>query len=172
MLFDGKMMKKETMRNKRAQVKMGETIAILFIFFILLIIGAVFYMNLQRTTVYRDIEQAYELRAVELSQIISFMPELQCTEANVVKPSCFDIHKMQALSQIAQSDFGLLLYDREFGETKIEILVVYPSSENILLWDKPKPGFISAPVTHIPISLFNSTSGKKTFGILEITVYS
>ena len=166
------MMDKELMRSKRAQMKMGETIAILFIFFILLIIGAVFYMNLQRTTVYRDIEHAYELRAVELSQVISFMPELQCTEANVVKPSCFDIHKMRALSHVAQKNLGLLLFDREFGETKIEVLVIYPPSENILLWDKPKPGYTSAPVTHIPISLFNSTSGKRAFGILEITVYS
>jgi hypothetical protein len=160
------------MEGKRSQVKMGETIAILFIFFILLIIGAVFYMNLQRTTVYRDIEQAYELRAVELSQVISFLPELQCTEANVVKASCFDIHKLQGLSQVVQSDLGLLMYDREFGQTKIEVLVIYPPAANIPIWDRPKPGYTSAPVTHIPISLFDSTSGKRAFGILEITVYS
>ena len=156
----------------RAQLKMGETIAILFIFFILLIVGAVFYMNLQRTTVYRDIAQVYELRAVELSQVISFLPELQCSEANVVKASCFDEHKMIALSKVTQTDAGMILYDREFGEVKVEVIRIYPPADPIMIWNKEKPGFTSAPVTHIPISLLDASKDRRSFAILEITVYS
>lgn len=158
--------------SKKAQIKMGETIAILFIFFILLIIGAVFYMNIQRSSIGQDIQQAYELRAVELTQIISFLPELQCTEANVVKASCFDEHKLLALADVASTADGLFLYDREFGEVKIDILRVYPPAETIHLWNKEKPDFTSAPITHVPISIFNASSGKHSFGILEITVYN
>lgn len=156
----------------KAQVKMGETIAIMFVFFILLIVGAVFYMNLQRTTVGRDIQQSYELRAVELSQVISFLPELQCTEANVITPSCFDIDKILGLSEVTATDKGLMLYDREFGQVRIEIDRVYPPAPKIVLYNNTKPDFTSAPITHIPISLFNASSGKRSFGVLEITVYN
>lgn len=161
-----------SLANRKAQIKMGETIAIMFIFFILLIVGAVFYLNMQRTTVGRDIQQAYELRAVELSQIISFMPELQCTEANVVTPSCFDIDKILALSRVAADGKPLLLYDREFGQVKIEVNVIYPVEMNITLYNNPKPDFTSAPVTHVPISLFNGSSNSRYFGVLDITVYN
>jgi hypothetical protein len=163
------------MIDRKAQVKMGETIAIMFIFFILLIVGSVFYMNIQRTTVSRDIQQNYELRAVELSQIISFLPELQCTEANVVTASCFDIDKILGLSAVINNPkdaSALLLYDREFGQVKIEVQRIYPPAETIHLYANEKPGYTSAPVTHIPISLFNASSGKRSFGVLDITVYS
>jgi hypothetical protein len=151
---------------------MGETIAIMFVFFILLVVGAVFYMNLQRTSAQREIEQAYELRAVELAQIISFLPEAQCTESNVVKASCFDLYKLIALSKIATSPEGLALYSNEFGTTVIQLVKLYPPGGNWTLYYNPKASFTSAPVTHIPIALYNTTSDKYYFGVLDVTTYS
>ena len=158
--------------NRKAQVQMGETIAIMFVFFILLIVGAVFYMNLQRTTITRDVAAAYELRAVELSQIISFLPEAQCTESNVVKASCFDIYKLIGMSKVAATPKGLNLYEREFGTTTIKLLKMYPEGGEWVLYDNPKEDFTSAPVTHIPLALYNTTSDRYYFGILEVTTYN
>lgn len=158
--------------GNRAQVQMGETIAIMFIFFILLIIGAVFYMNLQRTTISRDIQAAYELRAVEISQTISFLPEAQCSESNVIKASCFDLYKLIGLSKVTQTAQGLNLYSREFGTTTIEVMVIYPSESNFTLYDNRKAEFTSAPVTNIPIMLYNTTSDKYYFGVLKVTTYN
>ena len=151
---------------------MGETIAIMFVFFILLIVAAVFYMNLQRTTVQREIAEAYELRAVELAQTIAFLPEAQCTESNVVKASCFDIYKLIGLSKVTATPLGLDLYSREFGTTTIKLIRMYPFGGEWTLYDNPKANFTSAPVTHIPISLYNTTSDKYYFGVLEVTTYS
>jgi hypothetical protein len=156
----------------KAQIKMGETIAIMFVFFILLVVAAVFYMNMQRSTVTQEIAEAYELRAVELSQVISFLPEAQCTESNVVKASCFDIYKLIGLSKVAATPEGLNLYSGEFGTTKIKLIKQYPSGGEWTLYDNPKPGFTSAPVTHIPIMLYNTTSDKYYFGVLEVTTYN
>ena len=158
--------------SKRAQVKMGETIAIMFIFFILLIVGAVFYMNLQRTTVYREIQEAYELRAVEISQTISFLPEAQCTESNVIKASCFDLYKLIGLSKVTQTPKGLNLYSREFGTTTIELIKIYPGGGNWTLYDNQKAEFTTAPVTNIPIMIYNTTSDKYYFGVLKVTTYN
>ena len=158
--------------KRSAQIKMGETIAIMFVFFILLVIGAVFYMNMQRSTVTQEIEQAYELRAVELAQVISFLPEAQCTETNVVKASCFDIYKLIGLSKVSATPEGLNLYAREFGTTQIKLIKQYPSGGEWILYDNKKPSFTSAPVTHIPIMLYNTTSDKYYFGVLEVTSYN
>lgn len=154
-----------------AQIKMGETIAIMFVFFILLIVGAVFYMNLQRTTATREISEAYELRAVELAQVISFLPEAQCTESNVVKASCFDSYKLKGLARVTATEEGKQLYENEFGKTKIKLIQVYPNSAEWVLYENKKENFVSAPVTNIPIMLFNATSDKYYFGVLEITTY-
>lgn len=162
------------MIGRRAQIKMGETIAIMFVFFILLVIGAVFYMNLQRTTVHREIEEAYQLRAVELAQTISFLPEAQCTESNVVKASCFDLYKLIGLSVVANKTLnpgGFDFYSREFGTTTIKLVKLYPPGGEWVLFDNPKEEFASAPVEHIPISLYNTTSDNYYFGVLEITTY-
>lgn len=158
--------------NRKAQIKMGETIAIMFIFFVLLVVGAIFYMNLQRATVSREITEAYELRAVELSQVISFLPEAQCTESNVVKASCFDLYKLIGLSKVASTPEGINLYSREFGTTTIRLIKLYPSGGEWVLYDNRKANFTSAPVTNIPIMLFNTTSDKYYFGVLEVTTYS
>jgi hypothetical protein len=163
--------RRQSRMRKRAQIKMGETIAIMFVFFVLLIVGAVFYMNLQRTTVKREIAEAYELRAVELAQIISFLPEAQCTESNVVKASCFDIYKMIGLSNVSASPKGKTLYSREFGTTTIKLIKMYPTGGEWVLYNNSKENFTSAPVSHIPIMLFNTTSDKYYFGVLEVTIY-
>ncbi|MBW2996772.1 hypothetical protein KY349_00355 [Candidatus Woesearchaeota archaeon] len=160
------------MRNRRSQIKMGETIAIMFVFFIILIVGAVFYMNLQRTSVRQEIAEAYELRAVELAQTISFLPEAQCTESNVVRASCFDIYKLIGLSKVTATPKGLNVYQNDFGTTTIKLIQIYPEGGEWVLYDNPKADFTSAPVTHIPISLYNTTSDIYYFGVLEVTTYS
>ncbi|NQU78342.1 hypothetical protein HQ545_01090 [Candidatus Woesearchaeota archaeon] len=165
-------MAKKRIGGRSAQLKMGETIAIMFIFFVLLIIGAVFYMNLQRTTTTREIAEAYELRAVELSQTISFLPEAQCTDSNVVRASCFDLYKLIGLSKVAETPAGLDLYSREFGTTTIKLLKMYPGESEWVLYDNQKEEFTAAPVSHIPIMLYNATSDKYYFGVLEITTYN
>ncbi|MBW2967494.1 hypothetical protein KY362_03335 [Candidatus Woesearchaeota archaeon] len=150
---------------------MGETIAIMFIFFILLIVAAVFYMNVQRSTAVREIGEAYELRSVELSQIISFLPEVQCTEFNIVQASCFDLYKMMAMSAVRQDPKVQDLYMREFGTTTIRLVEVYPAEAEWVLYDNAAEHFTSAPITHIPISLYNATADEFYFGVLEITTY-
>lgn len=165
-------MKLNSKLYRKAQLKMGETIAIMFIFFILLIVGAVFYVNLQRSTVQREIQEAYDLRAVELAQTISFLPEAQCTESNVVRASCFDIYKLIGLSMVTATPEGLLLYSREFGTTTIDLIKLYPGGSNWTLYDNQKADFTSAPVTNIPIMLYNTTADEYYFGVLRITTYS
>jgi len=51
----------------------------------------------------------------------AFMPEFQCTEVNVVEPSCFDIYKLKAMEQVSQEAGNQAFYLRELGKVSIEI---------------------------------------------------
>ncbi|MFC1742275.1 hypothetical protein ACFL3V_07105 [Nanoarchaeota archaeon] len=159
------------LKDRKAQLKMGETVAIMFVFFILLIIGAVFYMNIQRATVSREISEAYELRAMEVAQTISFLPEAQCTESNVVKASCFDLYKLMGIAAVSGTTDGLKMYSREFGTTTIRLITLYPRGAEFVLYNYTKEDFRSAPVTHVPIMLYNTSADDYYFGVLEVTTY-
>ncbi|HII72444.1 TPA: hypothetical protein HA265_06840, partial [Candidatus Woesearchaeota archaeon] len=93
----------------------------------------------------------------------------QCTESNVVRASCFDLYKVVGLSKVREDPRAGMLYMRELGNTQIRILQIYPQGSNYTIYRNEKPDFISAPVTNVPISLYNATEDAYYFGVLEIT---
>ena len=157
--------------SRKAQVRMGETIAILFIFFMLIVVGAVFYVKIKSVSVSRDISEFRDVRAVELSQTISFMPEFQCTEVNVVEAGCFDIYKLKAMEKVSNDSKNKAFYLRELGQVKIEILPLYPPKATIVPYNNSPGNYSVASQSHVPVSLFNVTEEKYYFGVLRITTY-
>ncbi|MBT5021374.1 hypothetical protein HOK51_10150 [Candidatus Woesearchaeota archaeon] len=162
---------KKIFKSKKAQVRMGETIAILFIFFILLIIGALIYFNIQKTTIRRDIAERFEASAVELSQVVSFLPEIQCTEKNVVEPGCFDLFKIIALSDISKEKQNSAYYSREFGQSLIQIKQIYPFEMSWTLFNNTPDKLVESSLFQIPISIFDASEEASNFGILQIRVF-
>lgn len=157
--------------SRKAQLRMGETVAILFIFFILLVVGAVFYFNIQRSSIQREMSVNFEQRAVEITQSISFLPEAQCSESNVIKANCFDLFKLKGLGTLSEDLKVVTVYEREFGQSEITIRQLYPPGENFTVYKNPPARFVDASVTNIPISLYNATGDKYYFGVLEVKVF-
>ncbi|MBT7903483.1 hypothetical protein HN587_06490 [Candidatus Woesearchaeota archaeon] len=156
------------MKNNKAQVQMGETMAILFIFFILLAVGAMIYMNMQRTTFQREMAERFELQAVELAQTISFLPEIQCTEKNVVEPGCFDLFKIIALENVSKDPKNSAFYSRQLGTSLILIKQIYPFSAQWIVFNNTPEKFSDSSVFQIPISIFDASQDASTFGVLEV----
>ena len=154
---------------KKAQIKFGETIAILFIFFFLLVIGIIFYVRIKSVSVGREITEMKDVRAVELSQNIAFLPEFQCTEMNVVEASCFDILKISAMEKVYNNHLGY--YSREFGSIKIEVEQLFPPGEILIPYDNTPDNYTQASLSQIPVALYNATSKKYSFGVLRVTAY-
>ena len=163
--------KQSNVLSRRAQAKMGETIVILFIFFFLLVVGAVFYVKIKTVSVSRDITEYRDVAAVELAQTISFMPEFQCTELNVVEPSCFDIYKLIAMANVSKESQNRAYYSRELGKVTIEVLQVYPPRATITPYNNSPGNFSLASQSNVPVSLFNVTNNEYYFGILRIITY-
>ena len=69
---------------------MGETIAVLLVFFMLLFFGIFFYANMERKNIQERLETMEEKRSIDISQTIAFLPELKCTAENITKSLCID----------------------------------------------------------------------------------
>src|SRR3989338_7745702 len=152
------------MNRKTAQIQMMETIAVLFIFFILVVIGFVFYAKILKGNLEQQKEESAQLNAIEVAQRASSLPELQCSEGNIVSDNCIDLLKLEAASQIMQQN-DIYYYDRLLF-SKITVNEIYPNSNEWALYARPLDEFYSKITTNIPILLFNPIENKNSFGIM------
>lgn len=63
-------------RQRKAQLKMFETIAVLVVFFFLIVFGVSFYFVMQRSSYNKQVERNMQITAIDIAQKISDIPEL------------------------------------------------------------------------------------------------
>ena len=150
---------------------MGESIAILFIFFILVVFGFVFYVNIMKGSAKVEIEENIQLKAIGIAQKVSFLPELQCSEENVRIEDCIDLMKLNAASKLLK-DNSIYYYDI-FEFSKIWVEEVFPHEGTKWdLYNSTPTNYSNRISTFIPVSLFNPISKKYNFGVLNVEVYT
>ena len=157
------------MNNKNAQIQMMETIAVLFIFFILVVIGFVFYAKVLKGSLEQQKEESVQLNAIEVAQRASSLPELQCSEDNIVSDNCIDILKLESASEIMRQN-DAYYYDRLLF-SKITVNEIYPDDKEWELYSRPLDEFSNKITTSIPISLFNPIENKNAFGIMTVELF-
>jgi len=154
---------------KHAQVRIGETISILFIFIVLVIMGFMFYARIQSVTIYSDIDKSTNARAIQVAQTASFMPELQCSSNNVVDSNCFDILKLENFKDIAEANKEH--YFDEYLYSYIEVRQVYPTQTAWVIYNQTRANVSSVRIP-VPILLYNATAKQFNTGIMQIDYYS
>ena len=157
------------MNKKNAQIQMMETIAVLFIFFILVVMGFVFYAKILKGNLEEQKEESIQLNAIEVAQRASSLPELQCSEDNIVSDNCIDILKLEAASGIMRQN-DVYYYDRLLF-SKVTVNEIYPGSNEWALYSRPLDEFSNKITTSIPISLFNPIENKNSFGIMTVELF-
>ena len=149
---------------------MGESVAILFIFFILLIFGFVFYANVMRSSAKVELEENIQLKAIAIAQKASFLPELQCSEENVRKEDCIDLLKLESASSLLDSNN--IYYFDIFQFSKIYVEKIYPGQQIWPLYNNTLTNYTNKLSTFIPISLFDPKLDNYNFGILVVETYT
>jgi len=168
---------------KKAQIKMGETMAILLVFFILLGLGLIFYGAVQQTSIKESGREAFQRESVKIALKTTFLPELQCSKKNFATENCMDLYKLAALSSVINPGSPnydpdlFLFYQRDFGDSVITVQEIFPSlGETYTLYKNEPPNiedYDSIP-TFIPISIRNPTKSlgsQYVFGVLNVTVF-
>ena len=156
--------------KKKSQVQMGETIAVLFVFFIIIVIGLIFYTKVLKGNISTEKGEQSELRSISIVQKVMFLPEVQCSVNGIIQDNCIDILKINYVKN-AMSQNQIFYYDLlEFSD--IKIAQIFPSSKNWTLYSRPTDQFQNRYVTNIPISLYDPLARKFGFGIMEVTTYA
>ncbi len=148
---------------------MGESVAILFIFFILVVFGFVFYTNVMKGSAKVEMEENIQLKAIGIAQKASFLPELQCSEENVRVEDCIDLYKLEAASTLLKEN-NIYYYDI-FEFSRIWVEEIFPEERKWPLYNNTLTEYKNKLSSFIPVSLFNATSKKYDFGVLVVEVY-
>ena len=163
------------MKTKKAQIKMFETIAVLLIFFVLIGFGLIFYSRIQSQGFQAKLDENFELKAIQTAQLVSFLPELQCSSDGIITDDCFDTLKVEALHEIINNsqnkDIKNNYYFDVFGSSEITIEQIYPVVDSWPIYKKIPDDYKAKSSVKIPISLYDANLREYGFGILNIDVY-
>lgn len=155
---------------RRAQIQIGETIAVVFVFFILVIVGLIFYVRVLKGETETEKEELAQLRSVAIAQRVMFLPEVQCSEDNIIIDNCIDILKLDSAQKIMKNN-ELYYYDMlEFSD--INVLQIYPTNAKWNIYSRKTEDFTNKFVTNVPISLYDPNTRKNGFGVLTIETLS
>ncbi len=142
--------------NKKAQLHITETIAVLFIFFILVAFGLIFYARYQQTAAQEKQEQLLASRAMDTTIKALFLPELMCTKGEAEhEDNCVDLIKLNSATPSSSpplsspppeptpktkshfqdnSDY----YFQLFSYSNITFIQVYPTAQQWQIYNKQK----------------------------------
>ncbi len=149
---------------------MGENIAIIIIFFIMLVFGMAFYSKVQKGS--SDVRQteAYDIKAVEIAQKTSYLPELRCSSKNVQVEDCFDVYKLDVIFNNNLFVSNIEYYYDLFERSTISINETYPDKREWRLYDRSNEN-MSKISTKIPLSLYNASDESYSLGVLYVDLY-
>jgi len=162
---------------KRGQIKSFETIAVLLVFFFLLVFGVIFYAQFQQSSLKRQIDQNRQIHVVNTALKIANMPELDCALTSVRKQNCFDLLRMRemgALLSDPQIDVQTrLTYIQLFEFATINITALKEDGtvrESVVIYDNANVN-VSFSKMRIPMQVFDPVEKRFDFGYVEVTVY-
>ncbi|HLC60948.1 MAG TPA: hypothetical protein VJJ52_05980 [Candidatus Nanoarchaeia archaeon] len=158
------------MNNRKAQIQIFETIAVLVVFFMLLGIGFIFYTKVISSNIESDTAEISQSKSISIAQRVMFLPEIQCSEDSVPKENCIDTLKLDsAISVINKPENSLYYYDL-FEFSDISIKEIYPSSgAAIQLYSKFTTDYKNKFQTNIPVALYDPKTKINKFGLISIT---
>ncbi len=151
---------------------MMETIAVLAVFFILIIIFYVFYSN-AAVDVDKEKDRMRQLEAVKIMQQVSSLVEIQCSERGIVKDGCIDLLKINRASEAMQKEENREFYFDKFGFSRMTIRQIYPEAKDIaIIYDNSLQDHSFKDMANIPVSLFDPMEDRYYFGAITVEMFS
>jgi len=168
-------------REKRGEVQMMEAVSILFIFFILVGLGILFYARYTSAVFQHQQDAFQEARAREITLRVVYLPELQCSKSEAeAEVHCVDMLKVKSMERWKE-DLGDTFYNYYFdifSYATVTLHQIYPQEQEQEweIYNKPKLEFKSARTNRFIVALRDDTLGETTpaygYGYLKVVVYS
>ena len=155
---------------RKSQIQMLETISVLAIASILILLGLIFYSAVFKSSIEVEKGVSTQLDAIKIAQRSSFLPELQCSQENIIIDNCINILNLEALSEIINENE--IYYFDKLSFSRIIVNKIYPGNEEWVLYNRPLEQYSDKSVTNAPILLFDPVEDKNYFGVMRIEVFS
>jgi hypothetical protein len=165
------------MKSKKAQIRMSETIAVIFIFFVLIAFGLIFYFKYSETTLDKQNEELFAQRAIDTTTKTLFLPELSCTSGeSEIEIFCIDLMKLRAAPDVLKRNLADYYFEI-FSFANITVHQIYPTTEKWTIYEKVKPNSTQSKLTPFVVVLKDEQEGiagqpKYAFGYVDVQVYS
>ena len=162
------------MRHTRAQVQLGETTAVIIIVIILLIVGIIFWNHVNSRDVQQLSAQSQELSVIEIANIVPELPEMKCYESGVSAIKCLDWYKILAMNKTINdmsNRTAYEFYNNYFRNSKITIRKIYPTEENITIYDANLSGSTRQLLIPIPINIKDYVKKETSYGLIIVEGY-
>ncbi len=157
---------------KKSQMQMTETLAVIVIFFILIVAGLIFYAKFQTSSIEKKQAEVVSKKAIALSLTSSFLPELRCSNNNVIVQDCVDILKLTSFKELIDDPefktyYSLLLAKSNIYVTDVTGILDLPEVrlyESDINWTRR---------AYSPIPIVQRTiDDKYYFGVLNVEALS
>lgn len=161
---------KMNIKKTKAQIKMMETIMVMFVLFAILVIAIIFFFNFQKGGIQEQASQNNGAKAVEVSQFVSSMIELQCSQEDIRDFNCFDLYRMEHFKELSyEKGYRDNYYFDILGDSVVKVEMIYPQYTEWVLYNRTLSGDRARFFT--PISLYNATDDTYAFGMLTVDYY-
>jgi hypothetical protein len=149
---------------------MAENVTIMIVFFLLVGLGLMFYSKISRQNALSEIEKKDTLDALSVSQLVLNMPELGCSNDNVIVEGCIDKFKLMSVGSIFT--LNELFYFDIFQFSTVSVNVLYPEAEEFVIYSRESEDLTETTLVQFPISVYDSASDLYSFGVLKVEVHS
>jgi len=157
--------------NKQAQMRILESVAVLIVFFILLVIGSSVYFGIQNSRLSKEKIIYENVEALRTLIKLQSLPELDCSFASAHTINCFDLYKLEAFSDLAKKESAQEFYYPLFGDATININVLFPVSLNFTIYDIHPVKFKSFIKKVMPVLFYDPVNSRYYFSVSELIKY-
>ena len=108
---------------KKAQVHMGETVIVIFIFVVMLGLFLIYYTQFRSEGIKQEAKETKTEASTALLSVLASVPEIKCSE-KAKEEQCIDTVKVLALGNIVNQNINY--YRSVFGARDITLEILYP----------------------------------------------
>jgi|SaaInlLV_10m_DNA_2_1039722.scaffolds.fasta_scaffold00029_8 hypothetical protein len=169
--------------NRKSQLKIGESILVLMIFFILLVLGLIFYAKIQVHLNEEEKDKYQAKRIIDMALAVKFLPELQCSTQATEEFDCIDLAKLESFEKVVGEN---LLYQRYYAQLFPNAKIIINQSfsprgealsesgkiliDNVYELDPTKRA--SLTILSLPVTLYDPIMDINSFGFITLEAYS
>lgn len=165
--------------EKKAQLEIMQNAFILLTIIIIFAFVLVFVMMMNRSAQRDRLEEFRELELIKKSQVLNFLPEMQCSDNNNLDPDCYDLHKIIEFEKHVKDSAknNLFFYQSLLGHLKISIkqYEISPDFSGLkqewTVYDDPPKDDKGSKKVFFPVRIRDGVDDESYFGVVELWVY-